>query len=420
MKVLFLNQCFWPDVVATAQQLTDVAVSLAERGQDVTVIASNRGYDNPEIHFPGHERWKGITIRRIRTIAAEKKTRWRRAVNFGSFLVACALRLLFTPRQDVVVVLTSPPLISWLGSIFTRLKGGRLVFWVMDLNPDEAIAAGWLRSNSLTAKVLSALLKSSMQRSDTIIALDRFVKDRIVSKGIAEEKVEIISPWSSDRVAGFDERGREAFRREYGLSEKFVVMYAGNHSPCHPLDTVLDVALVMRERRDIAFCFVGGGSEQRKVREFSRHNQLENILCLPYQPMSNLSASLSAADMHVIVMGESFPGIVHPSKIYNILAIGIPFLYIGPPASHVTDIVGQLRDRNVAKVARHGETARITRYITEGAETYRRALPRNDAELGCQFSKNSLLPRLIGLLEATDKETEGLRTTVQAAKAHSA
>ena len=56
--------------------------------------------------------------------------------------------MLFLPRQDVVVALTSPPLVSWLGSIFTRLKGGRLVFWVMDLNPDEAVAAGWLKEQS--------------------------------------------------------------------------------------------------------------------------------------------------------------------------------------------------------------------------------------------------------------------------------
>jgi len=276
-----------------------------------------------------------------------------------------------------------------------------------------------LRSDSLTAKVLSVLLKSSMQRSEAIIALDRFVKDRIVAKGIAEEKIEIISPWSSDVVAGFNEQGRGVFRQEHGLSEKFVVMYAGNHSPCHPLDSLLNVALGLRERRDISFCFVGGGSEQRKVREFSRQHHLDNVLCLPYQPMSDLSASLSAADMHVIVMGESFPGIVHPSKIYNILAIGSPFLYIGPPSSHVTDIVEQLPDRNAAKLARHGETARITRYITESADTYRRAL-RNGASLGGHFSKDSLLPRLIVALEAPGKKTEGSRPTARAAKAHSA
>ena len=66
-----------------------------------------------------------------------------------------------------------------------------------------------------------------------------------------------------------------------------------------------------------------------------------NVKCLPYQPLSELSSSLSAADLHVVVMGDEFVGIVHPCKVYNILAVGAPVLYIGPEPSHVTDIASQ-------------------------------------------------------------------------------
>jgi colanic acid biosynthesis glycosyl transferase WcaI len=51
MRVLLLNQCFYPDVMATAQQLTSLARGLAERGHAVTVIASDRGYDDPSHRF---------------------------------------------------------------------------------------------------------------------------------------------------------------------------------------------------------------------------------------------------------------------------------------------------------------------------------------------------------------------------------
>ena len=60
---------------------------------------------------------------------------------FASFMANCSLRLLLLKRFDAVLALTSPPLISFLGSTFTRLKGGKFYFWVMDLNPDEAVAA---------------------------------------------------------------------------------------------------------------------------------------------------------------------------------------------------------------------------------------------------------------------------------------
>ena len=124
-----------------------------------------------------------------------------------------------------------------------------MVFWVMDLNPDEAIAAGWLKADSMTTKLLNSLLKSSMQHAEKIVVLDRFMKDRIVAKGISDQKVEVIPP-SQDGSVAYDADGREAFRRRHRLSEKFVVMYAGNHSPCHPLDTLLEAANRLRSRDD--------------------------------------------------------------------------------------------------------------------------------------------------------------------------
>jgi putative colanic acid biosynthesis glycosyltransferase WcaI len=173
---LLLNQCFYPDVVSTAQHLTDLAVELSNRGHSVTVIASDRGYDDPSIRFVHREQWKGITIIRVASLALGKQTKWRRAANFGSFLINCTLRLLLLPRFDRVVALTSPPLISFLGALFVRLKGGRLFFWVMDLNPDEAIAAGWLKEQSLVARVLRSFLRYSMRHAHRVIVLDRFMK----------------------------------------------------------------------------------------------------------------------------------------------------------------------------------------------------------------------------------------------------
>lgn len=428
MKVLLLNQCFWPDVMATGQQLTDVACELADRGHEVTVITGRRGYDDPKLLFPGHERWRNIEIFRVRSIAASKASRWWRALNFASFLLACAFRLAFTRRQDVVVALTSPPLISWLASLFTRLKGGRLVFWVMDLNPDEAIAAGWLRADSATAKFLAKLLRSSMQHAGKIVALDRFMKDRLLLKGISPDRIEVISPWSQDSVH-FDQQGREAFRRDLGLTGKFVVMYAGNHSPCHPLDTLLEAALRFAGNEEIAFCFVGGGSEQGKVKEFSAANKLKNVHCLPYQSQADLAGVLSAADLHVVVMGEAFAGIVHPCKIYNILEIGTPFLYVGPKESHMGDIIASLNDSGSAVQSVHGRPDLVQQFISNAAharngdnsfKAKQRSVRRGQSNLAAAFSKTKLLPRFIKEVEAIASEPGASTTETPAAKFQSA
>ena len=400
MKVLLLNQCFWPDVVATAQQLTGVARSLRDAGHEVTVIAARHGYDDPRRTFSAHERWHGIDIHRVSSVPLGKKSRWRRALNFGSFLVTCAGRLLFTPRHDVVVALTSPPLISWLASMFTRVKGGHLIFWVMDLNPDEAIAAGWLRQDSFAGLLLAHLLKSSLRRAARIVVLDRFMKERVVAKGIAEETIAVVPP-AFDASIHFDREGRQAFRRRYSLQNKFVVMYAGNHSPCNPLDTLLAAAKLLKDRDDILFLFVGGGSELDKVKESAA--TLGNIRWLPYQPQAELSALLSAADLHAVVMGDAFTGIIHPSKIYNLLAIGSPFIFIGPGASHVVDIIAAGRSDVLGTHANHGQSQKVAQLIAERADYARVGTERPSRSQS--LSQFNLKPGILAVIEAAGAQT---------------
>src|SRR6185437_7290952 len=109
LKFLLLNQCFYPDVVSTAQHLTDLAVELTARGHDVTVVTGDRGYDDPAVRFPRRECWRGMTIVRVRSLSFGKSSKWRRALGFASFLVSCSARLLTLQRFDVVLALPSPP-----------------------------------------------------------------------------------------------------------------------------------------------------------------------------------------------------------------------------------------------------------------------------------------------------------------------
>ena len=378
-------------MVSTAQHLTDLATALAARGHEVTVVTSDRGYDDPATRFKRRERWNNIDIIRIPSLSLGKKSPWRRAFNFASFLLVCSLRLLTLRRFDVVVALTSPPLISVLGALFVKLKGGSFCFWVMDLNPDEAIAAGWLDEKSLTSRVLQRMLNYSFKVATRTVVLDRFMKERVVAKGVDPSRIAIVPPWSHDDHVQYSAAGREDFRRKHGLLEKFVVMYSGNHSPCHPLDTLLDAARALKERSEIVFCFIGGGSEQVKVRDRAAQHGLANVKCLPYQPLNELASSLSAADLHVVVMGNEFVGIVHPCKVYNIMSIGASTLYIGPTPSHVTDIASQQQHRFF--LTGHGDVDGVVKAIHEATQHHQR-------QPLISFAKHTLLPQLIDVIEA--------------------
>jgi len=365
MRILLINQCFYPDVVSTAQHARDLSCALYNNGHDVTVIASDRGYDDPAVHFPRQEVWNGIEILRVPCLATGKGNRSKRALNILSFFLTAFWRLLTMRSFDVVIALTSPPLISALAAAFVRMKGGRFIYWVMDLNPDEAIAAGWLDENSRTARLLESASRFSVDAADNIVVLDRFMRDRFLAKGIPAEKLAVLPPWSHSQDVQYDAKGRKVFRDRHGLTGKYVVMYSGNHSPCHPLDTVLEAARRLADDPAVMFCFIGGGSEYPKVRAFAERHRLNNVLCLPYQPLEELSASLSAADLHVVVMGDPFAGLVHPCKIYNVMEIGIPVLYIGPDPSHVTDIASA-NPRIPITRCEHGDVAGVMEAIGAG------------------------------------------------------
>ncbi|HTL70098.1 MAG TPA: glycosyltransferase family 4 protein, partial [Candidatus Eisenbacteria bacterium] len=340
--------------MATGQHLTDLAAELAGRGHDVTVIAGDHGYDDPARKFPSREDYRGVKIRRIAYSSFGKKSKWARAADFASFHLGLFLRLAVTPSQDVVVGLTSPPLVAAVGAAFCRLKGGRFVYWVMDMNPEEAIAAGWLDARSPAARFLTAVSRGSFRRSARVVALDRFMKARIESNyGVPAEKITVLPPWAHDDRLEPVPHEKNAFRREHVPAGKFVVMYSGNHSPCHPLDTLLEAARELRSE-DVLFYFIGGGSLVATVRRFREENGLDNIRQMGYQPLERLAESLSAADLHVTVMGKPFVGILHPCKVYGILAVGRPFVFIGPRESHMGDLSAET---GLGTQVEHGDVA---------------------------------------------------------------
>jgi glycosyltransferase involved in cell wall biosynthesis len=116
-------------------------------------------------------------------------------------------------------------------------------------------------------------------------------------------------------------------------------MYSGNHSPSNPLDTLLEAAKRMKGDANVRFLFIGGGIGKKDVEQFIRDNDLTNCITLPYQPLSELRYSLSAADVHVVSLGDNMVGIIHPCKVYGAMAVSKPVLFFGPRPSHISDLL---------------------------------------------------------------------------------
>jgi hypothetical protein len=98
-------------------------------------------------------------------------------------------------------------------------------------------------------------------------------------------------------------------------------------------------------------------------------------------------------------MGEAMVGLVHPCKIYNILSVGAPVLYIGPRPSHLAEMLDRLESRHPHATAGHGDVEKVVREIgrlRREAASAGRDVPGTAT---ASFSQGTLIPKLIEEIE---------------------
>lgn len=353
---LIFSQVFIPDPASVGQHIADVAIELARRGHRVVVYASDRGYENAAVRYPSREVIEGVIVRRLAWTSFGKKSIFKRILGTFSFHVQALLHGMFTKRPDAILFSTSPPMIGVAASLVGLLRRIPVAYWAMDLNPDQLLTLGKIKSGGIMARFLEQGNRFILKRASLIIALDRFMLERLEARrGIdLSGKTRIIPPWPHEDHMQPVDSAANPFRTKHSLADKFVVMYSGNHTPSNPLTTLLQASLAFRDDPKVRFLFVGGGIVKREIEEFARTNQLDNIISLPYQPLAELGHSLSAADVHVVSLGESMAGIIHPCKVYGAMAVGRPILYFGPDRSHVSDLLAEHR---IGWSIKHGDVA---------------------------------------------------------------
>jgi glycosyltransferase involved in cell wall biosynthesis len=357
--LLVVSQTFVPDPASVGQHMADAAMELASRGHRVRVYASSRGYENPSAVYPLRENLGGADVRRFRFASFGKKSILLRVLGTAAFMVQAFFATLLSRRPGGIFFSTSPPLIGLPLCIVAAFRRVPAVYWAMDLNPDQLIALGKLRRTDLAARVLEAVNRFILRRATLIVALDRFMAQRLAERGVPRRKMLVMPPWPHEQHIQADD-GPNPFRVRHQLQGKFVIMYSGNHSPSNPLTTLLDAAVRFKDDASLQFLFVGGGSGKAEVEQYIREHNLANVISLPYQPLSELKYSLTAADVHAVALGQPMVGIIHPCKIYGAMAAGKPVLFLGPRPSHISDI---LETHQIGAQASHGDAAAMTAAI---------------------------------------------------------
>jgi colanic acid biosynthesis glycosyl transferase WcaI len=368
VRLIILNQFFYPDHSATSQLMTDLAESLVGRGMQVTVL-SGRGRYNGGDRLPPREEYRGVRVERAWTTSFGKDSVAGRLADYFSFYMGAAWKLLALPRHDVVMALTTPPLIGLLALIVCRLKGMKLVALVQDIYPDVGIALGTFKEGSFATRALNRLNRLVLARADRIIVLGECMRERVAAKSSRDsaDRIDVIHNWADgEKIRPLADGERNAFAEEHDLRGRFVVEFSGNMGRVNDFDTPLEAARLLQGRSDILFLFIGDGAKAGEIEEYVRQHELVNVRLLPYQPRETLLYSLAAGDAHLVTLAEGLAGLSVPSKTYGILAAGRPVLFVGDPRSDIARLVSE---HHCGEVVTTGDAARLMSIIETLADT---------------------------------------------------
>lgn len=331
MRILFLTHYFPPEVNAPASRTHENAKRWVQAGHQVTVITCVPNHPNG-IVYPGFRnrlwQWEekdGIRVLRVKTYLGPNKGSVRRIMNYVSYLVSASFFSLLAGKAEVVVS-TSPQFFCGLaGALVARLKGAPWILEIRDLWP-ESIAAVEAISNRSIIWVLEKIEHWMYLHADRIVSVTDSFVGHFVAKGVAAERIAVIKN-GADLSTLIPAEKENSFRREHGLSGKFIVSYVGTHGMAHALDTVLQAADLLRDNKGIVFLLVGDGAERERLLQKKEAMGLANLLMLPQMPKDTMPAVLASSDACLVHLRRTdlFKSVI-PSKIFESMAMERPII----------------------------------------------------------------------------------------------
>ena len=338
---------FPPDGVSTATILGGLTRELAKDGFRFTVITTTPHYNRDPtaeqaqvLHpiFFGlvyRSDYFGATVFHVRVRTRGSRI-FRRAIDYA-FFHAVSLCIAVTRRDHYDVILAaSPPLtIGIAAAMVSRIRRVPFVYNVQEIYPDIAVDLGLLR-NPFLIRVAQWMERFAYRRARVLVTISERFRARIVAKGIALDKVEVIPNFANtDEIV--PAQRQNAFAARHGLTDKFVALYAGNIGLAQDFETIL--AASDGVPADVVFLIVGGGARAAWLEDEVRKRNSPSLRMLPYQDSSDLRDLYALSSVGLVTLQKDADRGTFPSKVYTIMSSGRPCIVISGLGSDAAELV---------------------------------------------------------------------------------
>ena len=336
---------FQPDTAPTGTVMTRIVAELVERGHTIHVVTSLPWYRHHRIEPGWSGRWvrREVTpwgsITRVHPFPGDDKSNLvRRAVGFVGYSLLAGVQCLrvggWGRRAEAVIAMSPPLTLGLTGWFASRLRRAPMIFNIQDVFPDAAVETGAITNRRIIAAA-SWLERVSYRAADAVTVLSDDLRDNVVAKlpvGAAA-RVHVIPNFVDTDAIEPQDRMTE-YRRQLGLGDGQVVLYAGNVGFSQSLDLVVAAA---RALPDTTFLINGDGAARASLEQSA--SDVTNLHFAGYIEPSRLGELLATGDVHVVPLRAGLGRVSVPSKTYSIMAAGRPVVAAIDPGTAVPAIL---------------------------------------------------------------------------------
>jgi glycosyltransferase involved in cell wall biosynthesis len=337
-----ISELYYPEETSTGHVLTKIAEGLADR-YEVHTLCSQPTYSSRGQRAPTWETRNGVDIERVWGLTLNKDVLWQRVLNGVTISTSIFVRALKRlERRDVVLVVTTPPLLPLVTVAACKIRGARCVLIVHDVYPDVLIAARMAESDAWSVRLLRAVTRWLYRSVDRIVVLGRDMETLVAQKlGSADaRKVAVIPNWGDvDAVTPASKRSSPTAQK-LELLNRFVVQYAGNMGRTHGMEDVMEAARRLRSE-NVHWMVLGSGAKRAWVEAYVAREGLRSVTVDSIRSREDQQDFLNACDISIISFAPGMAGVSVPSRMYNSMAAGKPLLAVADPESELARVVAE-------------------------------------------------------------------------------
>ncbi|HQD53140.1 MAG TPA: glycosyltransferase family 4 protein [Bacillota bacterium] len=268
------------------------AENLIKSGYEPTIFCANTRHNREDIvkiHEGKYLRMiaENIPFVFIKTVrySGNERQRIKNMLVFAWNLTAVAKEYArIYGKPDLILASSVHPLTLVAGIKIARRFGVPCICEVRDLWPESLVAYGFLKQNSVIAKILYRAEKWIYKNADSIVMTWEGGKEYICDQGWDKEidlnKVKHINNGVS--VEAFDRNSQENIITDPDLDNPDFknIVYAGSIRKVNNIGILLDAAKIIQEQghRQIRFLIYGSGDEKARLERRCRDESITNVI----------------------------------------------------------------------------------------------------------------------------------------------